>query len=129
MTRYLLDTTSLVDYSKRHEPAFSRLDRMILAGEELGICAVNLAEFLSGLTASDWLRWEPFLNSLQYWDISREAAARAGRDRFDFARQGISLSTMDALIAAVAREHQAIIVTDNVKDYPQGDIQILPLSP
>jgi len=39
------------------------------------------------------------------------------------------LSTTDTMIAAVAREYNAIIVTDNVKDYPQGDIQILPLSP
>ena len=69
------------------------------------------------------------MDSLRYLQIARDAARRAGEDRYDFARRGQTLSTPDALIAAVAREHQAIIVTDNVKDYPQGDIQLLPLSP
>ncbi|MCL5263870.1 MAG: glutaredoxin family protein [Chloroflexi bacterium] len=37
--------------------------------------------------------------------------------RYDFARRGKILSTTDALIAAVAQEKEAAIVTNNVKDY------------
>ena len=129
MTRYLLDTNALIDYSKGREPAFSRINVMIASREELGVCAINITEFYAGLRPDERFDGEDFLTSLRYWDISREAAIRAGEDRYYFARRRQMLSTTDTMIAAVAREYNAIIVTDNVKDYPQGDIQILPLSP
>jgi len=51
----------------------------------------------------------------------------AGQDRYSFARRGRTLSITDMLVAATAREHQAILVTGNVKDYPMTDIDIFPL--
>ena len=129
MTRYLLDTTALIDASKRREPATSRIRAMIAAGDEVCVTAIGIAEFYSGVAPGERSGRRDFLDSLRYLQLTRDAARRAGEDRYDFARRGQTLSTPDALIAAVAREHQAIIVTDNVKDYPQGDIQLLPLSP
>ncbi len=127
MTRYLLDTTTLIDFSKGQEPVRSRLLALLETDHIIAICAVNLAECYSGIAPEERVRWAEFFKNLRYWDITKEAAIRAGRLRYEFARQGITLSTPDTLIAAVAEEQEAVIVTDNVKDYPAEGIRLLPL--
>lgn len=127
MTRYLLDTTTLIDFSKGRESARSRLLEMIHAGDELGVCAINVAEFYAGIPPDKRPMWDEFVGSLRYWEISREAARNAGHFRHDFARKGVVLSTADALVAAVAQEQGAVIATNNVKDYPMPGVQLLAL--
>jgi predicted nucleic acid-binding protein len=39
----------------------------------------------------------------------------------------VALATTDTLAASVAKEQQAIIVTNNLKDYPMSGLQLLPL--
>jgi predicted nucleic acid-binding protein len=128
MSRYLLDTTALIDFSKGREPAFSLVRRFIDNGDEIGVSPINIAEFYSGLAASQLAVWGEFFESLVLWSISLEAAKQAGRFRYDFARRGISLSTTDTLVAAVALYERATIVTSNVKDYPMDEVSLLPLS-
>ena len=53
MSRYLLDTNILIDFSKRREPAFSFVQRAIATGDELGVTAINVAEFYAGLAPSE----------------------------------------------------------------------------
>lgn len=127
MTRYLLDTTALIDFSKGREPARTRIQAWIDGGDELGVCAVNVAEFYAGLPPQQRALWEQFLGALQLWAITRDAAIQAGIWRYDFARQGVALTTTDTLVAAVAEEQQAILVTNNLKDYPMSGLQLLPL--
>jgi predicted nucleic acid-binding protein len=126
MTRYLLDTDTLIDFSKGREPTRSRVLEMIDAGDVLGVCAVNVAEFFAGLPLEHRHVWDEFF-SLPYWDISREAASRAGADRYQLGRSGKSVTTTDALVAAVARDHGATIITSNIKDYPMEDVTVFSL--
>ncbi|MBI4318184.1 MAG: PIN domain-containing protein [Chloroflexi bacterium] len=127
MTRYLLDTTALIDFSKGHEPASSRIMRMIEGGDEVGVCAVVVAEFYAGLSPEQRSTWEEFINALRFWEESRDAAKQAGAWRFAFGRKGTPLSTTDLLVAAVAQEKGAVVVTNNVKDYPMKEVEVLPL--
>jgi predicted nucleic acid-binding protein len=127
MTRYLLDTDVLVDLSKRIEPVTSRLLTWIDGTEIVAVCAISIAEFSAGLARDQADQAESFLSSLTYWDISRQAALRAGQDRYSFARQGVTISTTDALLAAVARENGATLVTSNLKDFPMEDVALLSL--
>src|SRR5947209_3052910 len=118
MSRYLSDTTALIDFSKGREPAFSLVHRFIASGEEVGVSPINVAEFYTGLSPSQYVVWDELFEALILWPISLSAAKQAGRFRYDFARKGVSLSTTDTLVAAVAREQGASVVTNNVKDYP-----------
>lgn len=127
MTRYLLDTTTLIDFSKDREPTRSRILSLIRAGDELGVCCINVAEFYTGIPPDKRAVWDEFMTSLTYWDMTREAAIRAGQDRFEFLRQGRTLSTPDALIAAMAQELRATLITENTKDYPTTDVTLLSL--
>jgi len=126
VTRYLLDTTTLIDESKSLAPTRAHIVNALRVGDELGSCAVIVAEFESGLLAAGRAHWERFLNtSLYFWTGSLAGAQRAGQERFAYARRSIQLSAADALIAAVAREVGAMLVTDNVKDFPQPDLQVV----
>ena len=126
MTRYLLDTTALIDFSKGREPACFQIQGWIDGGDELGVCAINVAELFAGLPPQQRTQWEQFLAALALWDITRQAAVQAGTWRYDFARKGVALTTTDTLVAAVAKEQQAVIVTNNLKDYPMPAVQLLP---
>ena len=125
----LVFPTSLIDFSKRREPAASHIVAWIDAGDTLGVCAINVAEFYAGLSQQEASTWGEFISSLTYWPISTAAAMRAGQDRYAFARAGTILTTADALVAAVAREYEAILVTANVDDYPMDDITLFALLP
>jgi predicted nucleic acid-binding protein len=119
-----LDTTALIDFSKGWEPVRGEILRMIEDGDELGICAINLAEFYTGVPEVERPVWDEFFEALPCWEIGREEGLQAGYYRWQFARSGQTLGTADSLIAAVARRQQAVILTDNVKDYPMSDVEV-----
>jgi predicted nucleic acid-binding protein len=127
MSRYLLDTTALIDFSKGREPACSQIQAWIDGGDELGVSAINVAEFYAGLPPQQRTHWEQFLGALELWSITRDAAIEAGIWRYQFARQGVALTTADTLVAAVAREQHAVNVTNNLRDFPMSGVQLLPL--
>jgi len=129
VTCYLLDTDVLIDFSKNREPARSRITAWIAAGDDLGVCPVNVAEFYAGLSPTSVVLWDVFFSTLLYWDISLPAAKRAGAWRYQFARRGTPLSVSDTLVGAVALEQGATIVTNSVKDYPMGGLHLLSLRP
>jgi tRNA(fMet)-specific endonuclease VapC len=127
VSRYLLETDALIDYSKGREPATARIRQMIDQDDEVGVCAVNVAEFFAGIDPTDRAYWRRVFSTLTYWQISAEAAHHAGELRSDFARRGRALSVTDTLIAAVAMEQQTIILTANVSDYPMDGVALLAL--
>jgi predicted nucleic acid-binding protein len=123
---YLLDTTTLVSFSKKSEPVSSRL-RQMMATDLVAVCPIVVAEFYSGLAAEERPDWDGFFASLDLWDHSESVARRAGRFRYDYARRGRAISVADALVAATALEHDATILTDNVSDYPLPGVRVLSL--
>jgi predicted nucleic acid-binding protein len=128
VSRYLVETTTWIDFSKGVEPSRSRLAALLEDPEhEVGVCDVVVAEFMSGVPPADRQAWQRLFASLNYWEAPLHAAARAGTDRYEFARRGQHLHTPDMLIAAVARAHGAILVTENAKDFPMPDVTLVSL--
>lgn len=125
MAKYLLDTTVLIDYLRGSKEVVQLLTDLAHQGHQLGICAINVAELYSGLSKPEQTKAEPLVDSLNFYEVTREAAKQAGNYRFSFARQGISLSVTDTLIAAVAVEQGATLITANVKDYPMPEVRLL----
>lgn len=125
MQRYILDTSVLISFSKNHEQTKYQLLKLIDNKEKIAICAISVAEFFAGISPEERVNWESFIGDLLYWNISFDAAIRAGQYRYDFARKGITLSTTDSLIAAIAWENNATIITNNVKDFPMKDVKLL----
>ena len=108
----LVDSSVWIDFfSPSPGAAGSELRRMIEDSEPFALTGVAIAEVLQGLTR-DVRTIEEFLAQ---WDVleprgseTYRAAAeiyRAGREK------GISLTTIDTLIAAIAIEHHASVFT------------------
>jgi predicted nucleic acid-binding protein len=129
VTRYLLDTNILIDFSQRLEPNYSRLLAMIANGEALSVCDVVIAEYFAGLLPARRSDWSAFFRRFELLAAGREASARSGMYRYEFARRGITLSLADSLIAATAHEHDAVIVSRNVRHFPMADVTVIPELP
>jgi predicted nucleic acid-binding protein len=114
--KYLLDTDTLIDFIQDTGETRSRIVEMLDAGEEVGLCAVTVAELYSGLSEKNHARWERFMSTLPYWHVSRCGARQAGLDRKMASSAGRTIQVADALIAAVAREQQAVVLTNNIKE-------------
>ena len=117
----------MIDFSRGSEPGLSVVRQAIASGDELGVTAVNFAEFWAGLTPREFPVWDELFAQLEYWPISAATAKQAGRWRYECARQGRPLPTTDALIAAVAQAQEAVIVTKNSRDYPMQGVRLLTL--
>jgi predicted nucleic acid-binding protein len=122
--RYLLDTDVLIDLSRAVEPASSTIRSWLLAREEVAICVVQIAEFFSGVRPEGRASQGALLRAFVFWEVSRRAAVQAGAYRYDLARRGLQVKTPDALIAAVAREHSAVLVTRNARDFPMSGVRV-----
>ena len=120
MARQLLDTTSLIDYSKGFEPSMAYIKHLLASGDEVGVCPVVVAEFYAGLPPDRHQEWDSFLSSLRFWPISYAASVQAGTWRYAFARRGVQLAMTDSLVAAVANEVGGTVVTTNGRDFPMG---------
>jgi predicted nucleic acid-binding protein len=124
----LVDSSVWIDFfSASPGRAGAELRRMIGDADPFALAGVVVAEILQGLTRevsrienylSQWEMLEP-----QGFETYREAAAifRLGRSR------GVSLTTIDALIAAIAMDHRASVFTLDKDFFRIARLTSLPL--
>ena len=123
LSLYLVDTTVLIAHLRGDE-AITRMLLDLLAGRHsLGTSCVNVAEVERGVRPKERKAATDLLSRLHFLETTREAAVRAGRYQAEFERRGRTIHTADALIAGTARAHGAILVTDNVRDFPMRDVR------
>lgn len=127
MTLYLLDTDAVIDFFKGFPSTVELIQHLFQQGETLCTCAVVMAEMYAGLNPSERGRGQELLGSLRFFATSPGAARQAGLWRYAFARQGVQLATTDCLIAAVAHEWRATLVTGNTNHYPMSELRRMPL--
>ena len=108
----LVDSSVWVDFfSSRPGPAGAELRRMIDDSEPLALTGVVVTEVLQGLTR-DAGRIERFLGEWDMLEPKGFETYRAAAAIYRVARgKGISLTTIDTLIAAIALEHGASVFT------------------
>ncbi len=108
----LVDSSVWVDsFKSQSGPAGTALRRMIEEGEPLVLTGIVIAEVLQGLTR-DAARIERLLAQ---WDLIEpkgfETYRRAAVLYREARARGISLSTIDTLIASIALDHRASVFT------------------
>jgi predicted nucleic acid-binding protein len=99
--------------------------RWLAEGHVLGTSCVTIAEIERGLRPRERRAAEALLHRLGFYETTSEAAMRAGRYQAEWARKGRTIHTPDALIAGTARAHGAILLTNNLDDFPMRDIRVL----
>lgn len=127
MTLHLLDSDAVIDHLKGIQSTIALLQNLPSQGHLLCSCDIVVAEVYAGLPPAARAAAQRFLSSLEFLPTSEAAAQRAGIWRYDLARRGVTLLATDTLIAAVALEHGASVVTGNVKDYPMSEVTVVPL--
>ena len=126
----LVDSSVWIDFlSSAPGRAGGELRRMINDAEPFALAGVIITEILRGLTR-DASRIERYLTQ---WDLLEPSGFRTYREAAAIFRlgrsQGVSLRTMDVLIAAVALEHRASVFTLD-KDFSRiARLTGLPLYP
>jgi predicted nucleic acid-binding protein len=127
MGLYLLDTDAIIDYLNGVRASVAFVQELYENGNRLCTCDIVIAETNAGLTPKLEGQAEELLMTLAYLEMSRDAARQAGIWRFTHAQQGQQLAITDCLIAAMAWQHQANVVTANIKDYPMSEIEVIAL--
>jgi predicted nucleic acid-binding protein len=121
--RYLLDTTLLIDHANGLPAAVQTVESLFEEPNDLYTCDVVTAEALSGGTDEQRRVIRSMLDVLEYQSTSPDAARSAGesrRLRGADGRRGIG----DALIAAVAHQLDAVIITRNPRDFEQQGVPV-----
>jgi predicted nucleic acid-binding protein len=123
----LLDTSVLIDVLNRRKGRREFLRESVSRNDRFACCAVTVAEIYAGMRTTEVRDTDELLNSLEYFDLSRGAARRAGLLKGAWARNGVTLELPDILIAATAIEHDLALATDNLKHYPMPELRMIPL--
>jgi predicted nucleic acid-binding protein len=124
LSLYLLDTTVLIAHLRGDETVTSLLLDLLAHRHWLGTSCVNVAEVERGIRPKERKAADALLSRLRYLETTREAATRAGRYQAELERRGVTMQTADALVAGTARGHGAILLTDNVRDFPMPDVEV-----
>ena len=123
--RYLLDTTMIADHANGFAPAVALLGRLYADGADLFTCDVVTCEALSGGTYDHLDAVARLLEPLEYVATSPKAARWAASSRLRRHRAGGKLGLGDSLIAGVAAELGATVVTRNRPDFERQGIEVL----
>ena len=121
---YLLDTARIIDALNNRGETRVQLHSLLSAGHTLACCTINIIEVYAGMRPKERIATDEFLHNLEYYSISWKVAARAGALRYSWARKGHTLSLHDVTIAAVAIEHNLILLTDNERQFPMPELRL-----
>ena len=124
-SRYLLDTTLIIDHAHGYAPATELLQRLYEDGAELFTCDVVVCEALSGGSDEHRAVIGRLLAPLDYVGTDPDSARAAGAARRERHLAGGRLGLGDALIAAVAKGMDATIVTRSRPDFERQGAPVL----
>lgn len=119
--QYLLDTNTCIQLIKHHPPEFWRKLSAIPIGQ-IGLSSCVLAELWYGIEQSarpteNKAALDDFLDYVEVLDWPAEAAPVYGQLRAALKRQGTPIGAMDLMIAAHALALDAMLVTDNLREF------------
>lgn len=127
MKQFLLDSDILMDFFKKRDYAVSLLDKLRKEGTLIA-SILTITELRAGWNDEHAIYFLPKLYRLVIIQgIRSEIAELAGKFRWEYKLKGISLPTVDSLIASTAILEKCQLVTRNKKDYPMPEIKFYPL--
>jgi len=124
MAKYLLDTTTIIDHLRGNKKVNSYLERIGQRGDIAGCCCINIAETYAGMRKKEKEKTDRFIESLYYFEVTKEVAKLAGELRQKYFKKGKTLATTDVIITAAAMTYNLTLITKNVKHYPFSELRI-----
>ena len=124
MAEYLLDTTTIIDHLRGDKKVSSCLEEIGMRGDIAGCCCINITEVYTGVKEKEKEETDRFIESLYYYDVTKEIARLAGGLKQKYIKKGKTLAITDLIIAATAMVYGLTLVTKNVKHYPFPELEI-----
>ncbi len=121
--RLVLDTSVLIDVLRSRHGRRELLAQLARGGHTLATTALNVAEVFAGMRTEERAQTEAFLGALDCYELTRAAGELAGTLKNKWARKGRTLTLADAIVAAIALEHNCTLMTDNRKDFPMLELE------
>jgi tRNA(fMet)-specific endonuclease VapC len=102
--------SGIIQHFRQHQPS------------EIALCSIVKAELLYGARRSQQVEanlqlLKQFFGPLSSLSFDDRCAQEAGQIRADLAAQGKPIGPNDLLIAAIARAHDAVLVTHNTGEF------------
>jgi predicted nucleic acid-binding protein len=120
----VFDSDVLIDFFKFRRPALDLIKSINTSGR-IVISTVTITELRSGWTVDEAEIFIPQLYDLcLIKPVTIEIAEQAGIWRKKFSTKGLTLNTVDTIIAATAYLNDYYLATNNRKDYPMPELQI-----
>ncbi|PPT10672.1 VapC toxin protein [Geitlerinema sp. FC II] len=116
---YLLDTNICIALLKNNQNVVESFTKNV---EFCYLSSIVVAELYKGVYCSQQVArnlqaLEQFVNLLPVLDFDRASALEFGKIQGELRRIGRPTGELDAIIVAVARSRQLILVTDNIKHF------------
>jgi predicted nucleic acid-binding protein len=127
MNLLLIDTNIIIDALKKKRGRAEYLESLPLHGFTLASCAVVLTELYTGIATADIPKAQGMTRDFVFLATNAELARLAGTFRRKYRDRGVSLSTPDCLIAAIAIHYGVWLVTDNPKHFPMPELKLYPV--
>jgi len=126
MGDYILDSNILI-FALRSDPkALDFMDALEREKEGMHISVATRTEILAGMRPHEEETTMALLDSLISLPVDATIADRAGRLIYQYARQGMTFSFADAVIAATALQHDLTLATGNSKHFPVPELRVHP---
>lgn len=128
MTEYVFDTNIMSWIIGLDESVIQRMNETVKPADSILLCPVVWYEVRRGLLAKDARnqisRADTFFSTFIWQDYTRDDWSLAA-SLWKFRRQsGLPISDADLLIAVFARNRNAVLVTDNEKDFAQLGVTV-----
>jgi len=119
---YIIDTDICIDFLKEKEYAVKLLSE-ILNNEDYYISILTHYELLkSAFSQKQQNIIQNFVELLEIINLDEDIIESGAEFYRKYRKKGITLSNIDCLIMATAKEKNLKIVTRNVKHYPEVDL-------
>lgn len=122
--KFLVDTDEWINFFNKKEFALQLIQSLRKQGKIFS-SILTVTELGAGWTKEGAARFLPiFYAQTKIVNVSVEAAELAGRFLKDYKTKGISLPTVDTIIASTAILGNFQLVTRNKKDYPMRELKL-----
>jgi predicted nucleic acid-binding protein len=118
MQTILFDTDYLIDFL-RGKPSSHDLIVKALSKNQAYISILSVYELYAGMREEEEEATEDCISAFHIESVTLDISKKAGKMRFKYRQQGITLSIVGCIIAETARTKNHLVATMNKKHYPE----------
>jgi hypothetical protein len=119
---YIIDTDVCIDFLKGKDFAVELFSKL-LSNEDNFLSILTYYELLKGAyTKKEQTAINNFVSLFKILNLDRSIVITASDYYRKYRKKGITLSNIDCLIMATAKEYNLKIITRNVKHYPEIEL-------